>query len=399
MYERWVRGAIGQDSDLWVTLAGCRKVLVMVPTVTAGTRLTDVLTLLRGDRRIQTLYTVPETFETWHGAAEFTAATGGLVVPWHQAVNQNFDLVLAATMTGLDQVRGQVMLLPHGAGSLMSRKYSPWAGRSARPHTGLARETLTKRGKLLLSALALTHDDELRVLRRTCPEALPVAVVAGDICYDRMVVSMSRYPEYREALGVAADQTLVTISSTWSTDSIFGRQPDLCRDVVREVADSGHRAALVLHPHVWAAHGKWQIHSWLAECLDNGLLLIPPQEGWQAAIVASDYVVGDFGSTTQYAAAIGKPVTLATFPDHKIRSGSLAHRLAKLAPRLDVRQRLLPQLRQANPHAEQVACWMSSRQGRSASILRHTMYQLLQLTEPKQPAALPPVPSPCPVPS
>ncbi|HEV7974640.1 hypothetical protein [Amycolatopsis sp.] len=396
MLERWIRGPIGLDSEKLVTRADCRTVLVVIPTMTAGTRLRDLVSLVQGDHRIQTLYTVPDSYQSLHGTAEFAAAGGGLVIPWQQAVNHGFDLVLGASPTGLDQVRGRILVIPHGAGNLMSLKYSRDAGPGGRPHIGLARETLTRRGKLLPSALGLTHDDDLAALRGSCPEALPVAVVAGDICYDRMVASASFRDDYRRALGVADHERLVVVSSTWSTESVFGRHPGLCRRLLTEAAGTPYRIALILHPNVWAVHGRGQVTAWLADCINDGLRVIPPEEGWRATAVASDHVLGDYGSTTQYAAAIGKPVTLAAYPDRAIRTGSIADRVAKAAPRLDLARPLLPQLRHAEPDGR-IAELLTSRPGQTAAILRRTMYGLLEMAEPEGKARLHAVPPPEPV--
>jgi hypothetical protein len=396
MFEKWIRGPIGPGSERLVTRADCRTVLVVIPTMTAGTRLRDLVSLVQGDHRIQTLYTVPDTYDSLHGTAEFAAAGGGLVIPWHQAVNHGFDLVLGASPSGLDQIRGRILVIPHGAGNLMSLKYSRDAGPGAKPHTGLARETLTRRGKLIPSVLGLTHDDDLVALRDSCPEAVPVAVVAGDICYDRMLASASSRDDYRRALGVADHEQLVTVSSTWSTKSVFGRHPGLCRRLLTEATGSSHRIALILHPNVWAVHGRGQVTAWLADCVKDGLLVIPPEEGWRATVVASDHVLGDYGSTTQYAAAIGKPVTLAAYPDRAIRAGSLADRVAKIAPQLDFERPLLLQLRHTGAD-ERIAELLSSRPGQAAAILRHAMYGLLELTEPEGAARLHAVPAPAPV--
>jgi len=396
MPDRWIRGPIGLDSERRVTRAGCRTVLVVIPAMAAGTRLRDLVSLLRSDHRVQCLFAVPDGHDAWAGTAEFAAARGGLVIPWHQAVNHRFDLVLAAGYTGLTEIHGRILVIPHGASSLMSRKYSRDAGPHGRPHTGLARETLTSRGKLIPSALGLTHDDDLAALRKSCPEALPVAVVAGDICYDRLVVSASLRDDYRRALGVADDERLVTVSSTWSTASVFGRHPGLCRRLLTEAAGTPYRIALILHPNVWAVHGRGQVTAWMADCVDDGLLVIPPEEGWRATTVASDRVIGDYGSTTQYAAAIGKPVALAAYPERAIRTRSLADRLAKVAPRLDLSRSLLPQLERAEPHTR-LTKFLTSRPGRSAAILRRTMYDLLELAEPAGEARLGAVPLPEPV--
>jgi hypothetical protein len=391
MSEPWIRGPIGLGAELRVTRTGCRTVLAVLPAMAAGTRLRDLVPLLHGDHRIQMLFTVPDN--SWYGMTEFAAAGGGLVIPWQQAVSHEFDLVLAASHVGLEQLHGRILVLPHGAGNQMSRLGNQLAGPAAFPHAGLARETLTKRGRLIPAALALTHEADMAALTRSCAEALPVAFVAGDICYDRMLVSAPHRNGYRRALGVADHQRLITVSTTWSPESAFGRHPDLCRRLLTE-ASADSRVALVSHPAIWAVHGKAQMMAWLADCVNDGLLVIPPEQGWQATIIASDHVLGDHGSTTQYAAAVGVPVTLAAFPRQNIRPGSLADRVATVAPQLDPTCDLLPQLQHSLPHADHVAEALTSKPGQAARILRTAMYRLLELAEPDRPALLAPVPPP-----
>lgn len=399
--DRWVRGPIGMDADLRVTRADCRKVLVTMPTVAAGTRLLELLALLEGDHRVQVLFSIPDSARYWFDAIEFVRRLGGLTIPWGQALEHHFDLVLAASHTELASVRGQVLTVPHGASRLMSRRFSRSGGPSARPHVGLSRETLTHRGRILPSVIALTHDQELAALRRSCPEALPRAQVTGDICMDRLIASQSQRDGYRQSLGVGPEQRLVTISSTWSTESVFGQHPLLCKKLVDILPSSEFRVALVLHPSAWAVHSRWQIGSWLADCARAGLLVIPPDQGWQAATIASDLVIGDHGSTTQYAAALGKPVLLGAYPALSVRQGSLAAAVAARAPRLEVDAPLLPQVNRAlgDKAFEDggIAELISSRLGRSAELLRRAMYGLLGLAEPPAPAVVPPATHPEPL--
>jgi hypothetical protein len=372
-----------------------------VPNLAAGSRLLDLLTLLESDYRLQVIFTVPDAMESWNGVDEFVREHAGLVLPWRQAVQHCFDLVLAASYTQLEWIRGRILVVPHGASSLMSRKFNLTAGPDAMPHLGLSRETLVSKGRLIPSVLALTHDAELVALRRSCPAAVSRAIVAGDICMDRMIASRPMRNYYRRALGVGASRRLVTVSSSWSTDSTFGQHPELCRRLLAELPRADYCVALVLHPNIWAVHGRRQVMAWLAGCVGDGLLVIPPAEGWRAAIVASDWVIGDHGSTTQYAAGLGKPVLLATFPSQAVRAGSIADAVAAIAPRLDVNRPVLSQLwRAAESHSPDdyaVAQLITSRLGRSAALLRNAMYGLLELPEPAEPAQARPVPVPRPV--
>jgi hypothetical protein len=394
--EQWIRGPVGLGADKRVTVAGCRTVLVVVPHLAAGTRLvSDVIPLLRNDSRIQVVFSVSETGRLWHGTEEFVRRQGGLVIPWHQAVENEFDLVLAAGYNDLEQVRGKVLLLPHGASSLASRRFGRHAGNASIPHVGLSRESLVRRGRLLPSAIALTHEDEVAALRESCPEALDTAVVVGDVCLDRMVTSAHRRAAYRRALGVADDQRLVTISSTWSRESTFGAWFTLYGRLLDELPHRDHRVAAILHPHIWAVHGWWQVRAWLDDHVAAGLLLIPPDEGWRATTIASDLVLGDHGSTTQYAAAIGTPVLLAAFPHDNVREGSLADVVSRTVPRLDPDRPLLPQLSGAGQ--AEVAAALSSRPGGASRALRATMYRLLDLVEPLSPARTAHLPLPVPL--
>ncbi|MDX8053519.1 hypothetical protein SK571_29460 [Lentzea sp. BCCO 10_0798] len=367
----WFTTPLGAGGAHRVTVPGCRKVLVIVPSVVAGTRLLDLLPLLDSDFRVQTYFTLPEPDAA---TARFVSAAGGLVIGWEMALQHEFDLVLAASYRFIDRAPGPVLVLPHGAGALKSRRRVRAAGREARPVHGLDRQMLMRDGKVPASAIVLSHDDELAVLAESCPEALSAAVVAGDICLDRMRASLPFREQYRRALGVEPGDTLVTISSTWTAESTFYQRPELYRELTGKA-----RVAAVLHPNIWAVHGAWQVRSWLADC---DVVVVPPEEGWRAAVIASDIVIGDHGSTTQYAAAVGARVLLATCPD--VRHGSLAHAISEAVPRYtgDIAEAVA---------VPEFAGLISSRLDRSGVILRAAMYRLLGIPEPAHAVPVSPV--------
>ncbi|HEY3609026.1 MAG TPA: hypothetical protein VGL06_16105 [Pseudonocardiaceae bacterium] len=370
----WVLGPVGISAADRVTRVGCRTVLVMVSSVAAGHRLLDLIGLFEGDHRVQVVCTVPATTERRPGAEEFVHAHHGMLLPWSQATQHTFDLVLSADDREIDRVHGKLLLVSDGA-----RRYG---------HGAL----LTDGGQVIPRMIALPHESALAVLRRRCPAALPVATVTGDLRLDRLMASVPYRQRYRQALGVADDQTLVTISSTWSPDSTFGRHPGLYRRLLTELPPHRYRVAAVLHPAIWAVHGRWQVRAWLADCIRSGLLLIPPDDGWQATTIAADHVLGDRGSATSYAAALGRPITLATSPDRTIRPGSLAHHIARTATRLDHTRPTEPQLAAARPTAG-VTDLLTSRRGVAAGLLRAGMYRLLTLSEPPERPVARPVPA------
>ena len=75
---------------------------------------------------------------------------------------------------------------------------------------------------MISSALVLPTRRQVERLRRSCPEAADIAVVAGDPCFDRLAVSLPTRARYRQALGTG-DRTLVALSSTWGPGSLLGR--------------------------------------------------------------------------------------------------------------------------------------------------------------------------------
>ncbi|MFE4780192.1 hypothetical protein ACFRI7_09705 [Streptomyces sp. NPDC056716] len=384
---------------------GCHTVLVVVPFMVAGIRLMDVLALLKADHRVSVMFTVAPATNgaVCHGSEEFVRAQGGFLLPWHQAVQCEFDLVLAASEVAVEQLHGKVLLLPHGAGVLPSRLRARSAGSHAAPTHGLDRGRLVHRGRLLPAALPLTHDDELAVLRDSCPEAVPVAVVTGDVCFDRLVASVPLRESYRRALGVGAGQKLVAVTSTWQPESVLGSHPELLERLLGELPPRKYRVVAILHPNIWGVHGDWQVRAWFADCLRAGLLLLPPQEGWRAALVAADLVIGDHGSVTSYGAAIGAPVMLAPPAQRSfLRLGSLAEQVGRGAVRLRWDTPLAGQVRTAMGrrswiHQRRIAGMITSRPGQAARILRRTMYGLLGLPEPHRALTVEPVPLPVPL--
>lgn len=391
-----VRSPVGLRDRHWCTRVGFKSVLVMVPHEVAGARLLDLRSLFEADHRVQLVFTVPEAGESWRSTHDFLTALGAVVLPWAQARQLEFDLVLAASTRGVDDVLGPVLLVPHGGGLA---QYRPWrppvTTANWQPVTGLDPDQLLRDGEVRAEAIALTHDDELAVLARTCPRAVPAAVVAGNIAFDRLSASVPLRGQYRRALGVAQGQQLVVVTSTWSERSAFGRYPDLFERVLAELPPERYRVVGALHPQIWAHHGAWQVRLWLADCLNAGLGLLPPEEGWRAGLAAADAVLGDYGSVTGFAAGIGIPVLWATDDVVPLLPGSPTAVLAERVRRWDAERPLVPQLAGAAAVAgdigKTVRSLLTSRPGRAAASLRRTAYRLLRLEEPVWPVTAPPV--------
>ncbi|MGW2592328.1 hypothetical protein ACWCXC_18940 [Streptomyces sp. NPDC001515] len=280
------------------------------------------------------------------------------------------------------------------------------------PVFGTAPEwVLADDGVPLADALVLSHPEQIDRLRAACPEAAPAAVLAGDPCYDRMLAARPYRDRFRRALGVRPDQRLIVVSSTWNPESLFGDgswheggsggEADVLSCLLPRLAQEfpvdAYRFAAVLHPNIWHGHGPGQIRAWLDRASRAGLVLVDPLAGWRQALLAADAVIGDHGSVTYYAAALGRPVLLAAAPLHALDPGAPISDFLREAPRVVPDAPLRPQLDalvDGHRPLPGPAAFTSSVPGESAARLRALFYAMLGEPEPDTPASLKPLETP-----
>ncbi|WKX68795.1 hypothetical protein [Streptomyces sp. XD-27] len=387
----------------WLTLPDCKQVLVVAHTMTYAQRLREVCALLESDLRIQVAFTIaPHVFGD--GVSRLLQDLRTAVLPWEEAVRTEFDLALAAGSRGIEQVRAPLVRLSHGAGhiKLLRETESPEAADPIRPPGMLSRRYLVRDGRVVPAAIALGHEQDREQLAQSCPEALPVAAVVGDPCYDRIAASLPHRAEYRRALGLGDRQGLVVVASTWGRSSSFGHFDALLPRLLSELPRDGYRTALLVHPNVWAGHSSWQMQAWLAALRRRGVAVVPPEADWQTLLIAADWVIGDHGSVTSYATLAGAPILLARSPDREVHPASPAAALALTAPALSPLHPLEEQLRYAaaeyrsEEHAR-VAGLISSEPGRFHRNMRALLYRLLRLGQPAYLPAAGQLPAPPPL--
>jgi hypothetical protein len=382
---------IGPDAQRWVTRDAHRTVLVAAHTLVSVQRLMDVVGLVETDHRIQLVFSkAPSPLGS--GVVEYLDSMGALRIPWAQAVHESFDLALAAAYAAIDELHAPVMVMQHGAAR---GKRSGGTGQVY----GLDAGRLLRDGRPVPATLVLSHDADRETLAQQCPQALDIALVVGDPCYDRMIASLPHREDYRHALGVRDGRELVVIASTWGRHSLLGRLERYLPGVVRQLDPARYQVALLAHPNVWSAHGSRQLKAWLSDARKAGLLLIEPEVDWRAATVAADHVIGDHGSTTTYAAALGKPVLCTDLPLEQLNPASPQMLLGMAAPRLVRARPLEPQFLAAAEWQRSlpeggIAAHLTSRPGQAHRLLRQEMYRLLGMSMPGRHRVPEPVPVP-----
>jgi hypothetical protein len=397
--DSWVKAPGNPAADRWSTWQSSRKILVVMPHLSAADRLRDLLPTFKGDQRVQLLWTVPDDTDYWAEPSGLLERTGILRLPWHQAIRTRFDLALCASFQGIHQVQAPVVVVPHGAGAVKSR-FSPWATNDGTyPANGLDREIMIRDGRIVPSVVVLTHDSEVALLQESGPEIASRGVIVGDPCFDRLRKSMPLRDRYRRELGVTASRKLVIASTTWSSHSLMGTNMAFFEAIMSELPSNEYRVIAIVHPLVWSMHGVWQVRSWLAGAIERGMGLVSMGDDWRGVLAAADYVLGDHGTVTQYGAALGIPVLMNIASDNDIRTDSIAACLRLESTPLNVDSPIFPQLQRAaaehvSERAEHMSKRITSRPDQAAVILRRTLYRLLRLSEPTDAVQIRPVPIP-----
>ncbi|MZE52375.1 hypothetical protein GTY86_13920 [Streptomyces sp. SID5770] len=396
-----IRVPVGEGSPRWTSRTVRRRVLLVVHNATSAGRLLDLLPLFHDDFRVQLLVTSTGSSAFQSGIREIFAELELPVLPWEQALATRVDLAISASFGGeLAGVQGQLSVISHGVG--YTKRLGTPGSDGAEPTFGLSPEWLLADGRPFVDGFVLSHPEQLERLARTCAEAVPSAVLAGDPCFDRMLAARPYRDRFRRALGVRRRQRLVVLNSTWNPEGFFGSGgrdvlPGLLPRLAAELPADDYRLAAVLHPNIWHGHGPGQVRAWLDRARRGGLTLIDPVHGWRQALLAADLVLGDFGAVTYYSAALGTAVLLAADGREKLDPKAPLAEFVRRAPRLDPYAPLRPQVEGAlDGHRPDPtpAGFVTSDPGRSAALLRRHFYALMDLPEPAAPASLEPLPLP-----
>lgn len=389
---------VQSEARPWRTVDTHRVVLVAVHTVASLMRLEDIIPLLEIDRRVQLVYTqVPD--ELGHGVDQRLRTLDVRVIPWEEAIRQDFDLAISASLHQMERIRaGYRFAVPHGAGFNKLWPLPDWDGdKDDRPVYGLDRRSLLRNGRRVFDALVVPHQDNLKTLRRQCPESLPAALLAGDPCLDRLAASLPDRDHYRERLGVRRGQILVAVASTWGPKSLFATHHELLVRLPAELP-AHHRVIATLHPAIWAEHSARQVRAWVREARDAGVDLIDIGEDWRGLVSAADLLIADHSSISVYSAAVGVPLLLSHFPADEVAPDSIISEIAQVSPILDHAKPLYEQI--CNARTTSPLQWIaaaervSAARGTSAMILRRRLYELLGLAEPDLPVQWTKVPAP-----
>jgi len=344
------------------------------------------------DPRIQVVFTMDDDGSAFEdGVFDALHEAQGRFIPWSQAVSTEFDLAIAASHNGsLERLRSPLLLTSHGIGFGKTQTI---------PDDGVPPLPQTSSRRRPRATVALSHAEQIQQWRS--PNGEFCTTVIGDPWIDRLQASRSQRQRYREDLGAGDEQKVVVVSSTWRKRSLLAESPDLLARLVAELPADEYRVAAIVHPNVWSGHGSWQVRTWLREATEGGVQLLPPRGGWRGALIAADCLIGDHGSVTFYAAALGVPVLLGAYGTAEMTPGTPLEQFGRRAPRLDPDATLREQVASIEwgwdpGRYGDLAARSFANPGEAMQRLREVIYDSIDLYPPERPPRVLAVPTPCP---
>ncbi|MFG3253240.1 translation initiation factor 2 [Streptomyces sp. NPDC048172] len=358
-------------------------------------RLLDVFPALSGDSRIARFFALVPGSEFGADALTLIDTVGGRLIPWHEACERSYDLVVSASPKGdLHLLRGKRVLLPHGAGF---NKALPWEG-SSDSASGLDPLFLEQTDDAAPIALhAVSHPDQISRLASVAPRAAQKAKVTGDPTLDRVLAANSSRDRYRGAMRTGP-RKLLALTSTWGPDSLLWRRPELPAQLVAQLPYDDYQVALIVHPNEWSRLGEYELHEWLAPALEGGMLLPDPRDEWASVLVAADALITDHGSTALYYAAVqDRPLVGAGGGTSELIRDSPMEVLLSRIPQLGDAGSVVSALAAYRPGAATAAARAAfAHQGDALGRIRTELYALLGLDPPHFTCTVRELPSPRP---
>lgn len=365
--------------ETWATE---RRVLLVIRNLTSLHRLLQLVDGIFAGQRIALKFTIDKGSEYVRDLRKHLIETGCDVLSWQIATKTEFHAILAAHAgSALHELRGPILTIAHGAGY---PRIVPETTGSLLSPTGVARSQLVYNDRVIPAKIGLSHEEQFALLDRTCPEARDRCVVVGDPAADQLRASTALRDRYRAALGVGPDQRLVLVTSTWGPNSALAAGPDLPQRLLAELPLGRYRVALVQHWNISQGHSRYEVGQQFRDGTRCGLITVPPDRSWQAALIAADVVIGDHGSVTFYGVALGKPLLLASDGGCEVDPASANAEVWRKARRLDLRAPLRPQVESAlgnggDPALREITERVLGRPGQAKVLVHRVLCEMMDL--------------------
>ncbi|MCM3921547.1 CDP-glycerol glycerophosphotransferase family protein [Frankia sp. AiPs1] len=326
-------------------------------------------------------------------------------IPFERAVRRDWDLALFGTHGSRERFGDDVpcIHIQHGIGAgkqVLDDDFTYgrlWAIRQDGPRMG---------EPLYAAMLESSYTVRDRAVRRV-PELADRIRVVGDVFADRLLEADSRRDEFRDLLGIRAEQTAVLFISTWGDHGLMGGDGGAGLPRLRAAAALGDRYATLLsmHPHLWHADGVDGPRLWrqrLNPLADSGLIVCGPDESWAPYLAAADVAIIDHSSLCLYYGILERPSIAVPVQGDQINPAAPIAALRAASPLLrdpaDLRATLHTALSTFDQRLVPGRDRIVAHPGASATRIAAVLYDILSLDPPDQIAAVRAAGTPTPFP-
>ncbi|WP_439660745.1 hypothetical protein ACSHWB_04055 [Lentzea sp. HUAS TT2] len=370
-------GPAAHDALDWETCPSELIIYCFTRTLVSAIQLYQELRVFEGDPEVKLVWVIcpgsrfKREIDDWLRTKEIKP------IPYNTAAAGRRDLILTTSewIDPLPFAPTPILVLLHGVGF---HKFVKDRDTGEYRLSGLARPEGLITGQ---TTQTVTHPDQVRQLAEACEHTVGRTAFVGDSNFDLLCASRGERATYRKALGVTDDQRLITLSSTWGRSSLFGRRSKLIDLLLAQLPCERYRLAIFLHPAVWSFEGTSEILRRLKPHIESGrLMVIPTAAGWHATVLASDLVIGDFGSTSLYSAMMDIPLLLATFSKNVVPGTVMADlgngMASPIVLGLDLREQIEAEIeRHDHSRAAHLVERLITHPGRSAELLRDLCFR------------------------
>ena len=359
-----------------------RRLLCCVVNHLMADHVEPIVDLLRGDDKIDIYLTAP-------GGARVRGATGHQLAQRLGVTHCGYfwsrfrwwDMIIFPEHRGPTEFHPKIdkVFIDHGLDS--GKLFDGVASRYG--HKRVLRQDNTPTFTRIFETSTITRDKAIAKY----PALEDRIAIVGDLGADSMLQMATRRDELRREHGIAANEVVVLMLSTWGPQSLmekFGEQ------IVAEASSLTDRYRFMFSTHPYHWQGDYaKAHPWgeyLARHESDRMMVIRPGDSWERFAVMTDMAISDHTSMgVKYALLVQPLIYLNQNTAEIVDPDSFGGHLRSVLPILDGPAQLEDVLRQAmtnyplNRH-KSLALQINACPGKAATRIKQEIYSILGLS-------------------
>lgn len=146
---------------------------------------------------------------------------------------------------------------------------------------------------------------------------------------ENILAEKKNYYKYRQELGIADNETVVSVFSTWRQESLFQKVGHELIEECKKLQGKGYRFILSDHPREYFKYDEdvEPTGPYVDSLADEGFLVRHPDQYYMPYLIAADLVICDYSTFYELALLAGKKLILSEFSESRVWKNSIAREL------------------------------------------------------------------------